>query len=464
MTIGKRILGGNTMEKKAISNQSAETNQLFKYDAKASIKEVIPMGLQHVIAAIGGIVTPGIIVAAACGLSSSDTTIMIQTSLIFSGLATLVQIFTIGRRIGARLPLMIGAGFAYVPILLLVGSKFGLPTLLGSQAVGSLFAILIGLNIKKIRVLLPPLVTGTVILSIGLSLFPVAIQYMAGGAGSDQFGSMKNWLVALATFAVVFYFNYFSKGFLKLSSILNGMIIGYIISLFFGMVDFTSFQEAHFFQLIKPLQFGMDFQLIPILTLVVIMMVNTVSDIGQITATTMGAYDKEPTDHELSGGIVGNGFSNVIGSFFGATPVAVFGQNVGLVTVTKVVNKYVFIFASIILLIAGFIPKFTSILTTIPYPVIGGATIGVFASISVTGIKMISSQKFTPQNMALVGISLAFGIGVCLTDGALDGFPEWVTMIFGNSEVIVTTLVAVILNLIFRRSERHLQMKKMKAK
>lgn len=434
-------------------------SHLFQFDAKASISEILPMSLQHVIAAIGGIVTPGIIVAGACGLSSSDTTIMIQTSLIFSGISTLVQIFTIGKRIGSRLPLMIGAGFAYVPILLLVGSKFGLPTLLGAQAVGSLFAILIGLNVKKLRVLLPPIVTGTVILSIGLSLFPVAIQYMAGGAGSTSFGSMENWLVALITFAVVFYFNYFSKGILKLSSILNGMVVGYIVSLLFGMVDFTSFKEASFFQVIKPFQFGMKFHLIPILTLVVIMMVNTVSDIGQITATTMGAYDKEPTDRELSGGIVGNGFSNVLGSLFGATPVAVFGQNVGLVTVTKVVNKYVFIFASVIMLVAGFIPKFTSILTTIPYPVIGGATISVFASISITGIKMISSQKFTPQNTALVGIALAFGTGVCLTDDALAGFPEWVTMIFGNSEVIVTTLVAVTLNLIFRQSERRAKKK-----
>lgn len=438
------------MEKKEVSNRSAETNQLFDYNAKASMKEIVPMGLQHVIAAIVGVVTPAIIVAKVCGLSSSDTTMMIQTSLVFSGIATLIQVFTIGRKIGARLPLMVGASFAYVPVLMLIGADFGIAALFGAQIIGSLFAILVGLNIKHIRILFPPIVTGTVIMSIGLSLFPVAIQYMAGGAGNPDFGSLKNWVVALVTFAIVFYFNYFVNGFLKLSSILNGMVVGYLFALLLGMVDFSSFQEASFFQMVRPLFFGVDFQLVPIFTLIVMMIVDTVPDIGQITATTVGAYDREPTNKELSGGIIGNGFVNFFGGLFGAVPVAIFGQNVGLVTVTKVINKYVFVFASSLMLVAGFVPKIASILTTIPYAVIGGATIGVFASISMTGVKMVSSQNFTAKNVALVGISLAFGIGVSLTDSALAGFPNWVDTIFGNSQVILTTFVAILLNLVFK--------------
>ncbi|MFK4567386.1 nucleobase:cation symporter-2 family protein [Enterococcus sp. UD-01] len=431
-----------------------EEKALFDYDAKLSIKEAVPMGLQHVVAAVVGIVTPGIMIAKVCNLSSGDTTIMIQTSLIFSAVATMIQLFPIFGKVGSRLPVMMGASFAYVPILIAIGGDFGIAAIFGAQLVGSFLVILVGLFIKKIRVLFPPLVTGTVILSIGLSLFPVAIKYMAGGAGNSDFGSAKNWLVALLTFAVVFYFNYFSKGFLKLSSILNGMVIGYIVSLLLGMVDFTAVKEASVFQVIKPFYFGLDFQIVPILTLMVMFVVDAVQAIGQFTATTVGAMDREPTDEELSGGILGSGFSNMIGSFFGSVPVATFGQNVGLVTVTRVINKYVMVFASAILLVAGFVPKVASILTTIPYAVIGGATISVFASISMTGIRMISSQKLTPRNTGVVGIALAFGIGVTLSTGSLSGFPSWVTTIFGNSEVILTTIVAVILNVVLKEEKQ----------
>jgi len=427
-----------------------EEQALFDYDAKLSIKEAIPMGLQHVVAAVVGIVTPGIMIAKVCGLNASDTTIIIQTSLIFSAIATMIQLFPLAGKVGSRLPIMMGASFAYVPILIAIGGEFGIATIFGAQLVGSLLVIVVGLSISKIRVLFPPIVTGTVILSIGLSLFPVAIKYMAGGAGNTDFGSVKNWLVALLTFAIVFYFNYFSNGFLKLSAILNGMVIGYLISLGIGMVNFTPVKEAALFQFITPLHFGMKFQIVPILTLVVMFIVDAVQAIGQFTATTVGAMEREPTDKELSGGIMGSGFTNLIGSFFGSVPVATFGQNVGLVTVTRVINKYVMVFASLILLVAGFVPKMASILTTIPYAVIGGATISVFASITMTGVRMISSQKLSPRNTGIVGISLAFGVGVTLSEGSLIGFPSWVTTIFGNSEVILTTLVAVLLNILLK--------------
>ena len=199
---------------------------LFAYDGQISVSEVAPLGLQHVVAAIAGIITPGIMVAKVCGLSTADTTIIIQTSLIFAGLATLIQLFPVFHRFGSRLPMMMGASFACVPILLMIGGDFGIADIFGAQLVGSIIITLIGFFIKKIRILFPPIVTGTVILSIGLSLFPTAVNYIAGGTGNASFGSLKNWAVALITFAVVFYFSYFAKGLLSLSSILNGMVVG----------------------------------------------------------------------------------------------------------------------------------------------------------------------------------------------------------------------------------------------
>lgn len=430
---------------------------LFAYDGQISVSEVAPLGLQHVVAAIAGIITPGIMVAKVCGLSTADTTIIIQTSLIFAGLATLIQLFPVFHRFGSRLPMMMGASFACVPILLMIGGDFGIADIFGAQLVGSIIITLIGFFIKKIRILFPPIVTGTVILSIGLSLFPTAVNYIAGGTGNASFGSLKNWAVALITFAVVFYFSYFAKGLLSLSSILNGMVVGYLVALVLGMVDFSAVHSAALFQVIKPLHFGLDFKIVPIVTLAIVFLVDTVQTIGQFTATTVGAMERQPSDRELSGAVMGKGLINIIASFFGGVPVGTFGQNVGLVIATKAINKFILAFSCGILLIAGFVPKVASILTTIPYAVIGGATISVFATIAMTGIKTITAEKMTPENTAIVGISLAFGIGVALTQNSLAGFPSWVTTVFGNSEVILTTILAIVLNLLLnhvKNSER----------
>lgn len=427
---------------------SLEKNNLLKFNGKVSFKEVCPLGLQHVVAAVVGIVTPGLMIAKVCGLSASDTTLIIQTSLVFSGLATLLQVFPLFKKFGAGLPVMMGASFAYVPILLAIGSDFGIAAIFGSQLVGSILVIIIGLFIKKIRILFPPIVTGTVILCIGFSLFQVAIKYMAGGVGNEGFGSPKNWAVALITFAIVFFLTYFTNGFLKLSAILIGMIVGYLIALSLGMVNFSDVTSAGYFQMIQPLHFGLEFKAVPILTLMVMFMVDAVQSIGQFTATTTGAMGRQPSDEELSGAIMGSGLTNFVGSLFGSVPAATFGQNVGLVISTKAINKYIFTFASTVLIVAGFVPKVAAILTTIPTAVIGGATISVFATIAMTGIKTIAGENLTPENTCIVGISLAFGIGIVLSTGSLAGFPDWVTTIFGNSEVIVTAIMAVLLNLI----------------
>lgn len=433
------------------------SSKLFEFDGRPDFKEVVPLGLQHVVAAVVGIVTPGLMIAKVCGLDAADTRLIIQTSLVFSGLATLLQLFPLFRRFGARLPVMMGASFAYVPILLSIGADFGIGAIFGAQLVGSILVVIIGLFIDKLRILFPPIVTGTVILSIGLSLFPVAIKYMAGGAGNPWYGTPHNWLVAIVTFAVVFYLNNFGKGLLKLSSILVGMVVGYILAYFMGIVSFEPVTTAPLFQMIKPMHFGFEFKIVPILTLVVMFLVDAVQSVGQFTATTVSAMDREPTNKELSGAIMGSGLTNFVGSFFGSVPCATFGQNVGLVIATKAVNKFILVFASAILLLAGFLPKIAGILTTIPYGVIGGATISVFATIAMTGIRTIANEKLTTENTTVVGLSLAFGAGIVMSEGALSGFPEWVTTIFGHSEVILTTILAILLNLILNKPFKKLK-------
>ena len=428
-------------------------SQLFKFYGKLSLKELVPLGLQHVVAMIVGCVTPAIIVASAAGLDVTDKILLVQSSLVFSGIATLIQIFAIGRKIGAKLPIVMGVSFAYVPTLTAIAGEFNMATIFGAQICGGLVAIIFGMFSKKLTKFFPPIVTGTVIFAIGLSLYSTAVKYIAGGAGSEGFGSPLNWLIAIITLAVVIFLNFYTKGTLKLASILCGIVVGYIISLFLGMVSFAEVESASWFQIPKFMHFGLSFNATAIISMVVMHIVNSVQAIGDLSATTNGAMDREVSDEEISGGIVGNGISSIVGSLFGCMPTATFSQNVGIVTMNKVINRGIFIFASIVIILSGLIPKFSSILISIPQCVLGGATITVFATITMTGIKMISASKLTTRNTTIVGLAIALGTGIVQVEGSLELFPAWVISIFGKSSIVVTTLVAIILNLILPKEK-----------
>ena len=432
--------------------------------------QLLPLGLQHVVAAVVGVITPAILVADTCGLSSADKTLMIQVSLILTALATLLQLFPIFHRIGSGLPVIMGISFAYIPTLQAIGGEFGLPTILGAEIVGGIVAIVFGVLVKWIRPLFPPLVTGTVIFTIGLSLYPTAVKYMAGGAGSEWFGSAKSWAVALITLAVVVFLNHFTKGITKLASILIGILAGYVIAYFLGIVDLSGVGSAAWVALPRPMPFDIQFVPAACVSLGIVYVVNAVQTIGDLSSTTMGGMDRMPTDKELSGGIVGQGVMSILGAFFGGLPAATYSQNVmsilgaffgglpaatysqnvGIVTVNRVINRAVFALAALILLVAGLVPKFASLLTTIPQCVIGGATISVFATITMTGIRMITEGGFTPRKSSVVGLSVALGVGITQVSGCLagEGFPAWVNTVFGSSSVVVAALMAILLNLI----------------
>ncbi|MCI5561736.1 MAG: purine permease [Intestinimonas massiliensis] len=426
---------------------------LFQYRGVPAPGQLIPLGLQHVVASIVGIVTPAILISNTCGLSPADQTLLIQVSLVITALATLLQLFPLFRRIGAGLPVIMGISFAYVPTLQSIGMQFDLPTILGAELVGGMVAIVFGVFVKQIRPFFPPLVTGTVIFTIGLSLYSTAIRYMASGsnpADPAQFGSVQNWVVAFITFAVVVFFNNFTKGTLKLGAILIGMVVGYLVAWLMGMVSFDSVASAGWFQVAAPLHFGISFEPSACVSLAIVYVVNAVQTMGDLSSTTLGGMDRLPTDRELSGGIIGQGVISILGAFVGGLPTATYSQNVGIVTVNRVINRLVFTLAAAVLLVAGLVPKFSSVLTTIPQSVIGGATVSVFAMITMTGIRMITSQKFTMRSSTVVGLSVALGMGVTQVSGSLagPGFPGWVTTVFGSSSVVLATMMAIFLNLI----------------
>lgn len=420
---------------------------VFQYEGVPPLGQMVPLGLQHVVAAVVGIVTPAIMIAGSCGITGADQTLLIQVSLLVTAVATLIQLFPIGP-IGSRLPVIMGISFAYVPTLQAIGQQFGLPEILGAEIIGGIVAILFGIFVKQIRVLFPPLVTGTVIFTIGLSLYPTAIKYMAGGVGKPDYASPKGWLVAIITFLVVLILQNFGKGVLKLGAILWGIIVGYVISIPLGLVEFSAVGQAGLFQVPTPMHFEIAFEPSAIVSLAIVYMVNAVQTIGDLSSTTIGGMDRMPTDKELRGGIVGQGVMSVVGALFGGLPTASYSQNVGIITVNRVINRAVFVFAAVVLAVAGFVPKIASILTTIPQSVIGGATVSVFAMITMTGVSMITSERFDMRARTVVGLSVALGVGISQVQGCLAGFPEWVTMVFGSSPVVVTAIMAIFLNLI----------------
>ena len=442
---------------------------LFQLNGIPPLGMSISLALQHLVAMIVGCVTPAIIIANALGLPQSERVLLIQVSLVMSAVTTLIELFPIGGKLGSGLPVMFGISFAYLPSMqAIVGGGGDIATIAGAMVVGGIVAAVVGVFVKKIRRFFPPIITGTVVFTIGLSLYPTAINYMAGGAGNTYevvvlrkgltsalvHGSWQNWAVAAFTLIVVMVMSNKGKGICKLAAILLGMIAGYIVAAVFGMVDLSEVRDAAWFSLPQFMHFGIKFEFSACIALALLFTINAIQAIGDLTATTVGGLNREPTDQELQGGIVTYGLTNVLSAFFGSLPTATYSQNVGIVTTNKVVNRVVFAMTGGFLMLAGLIPKFSAILTTIPQCVLGGATITVFSTIAMTGMKLIASETISPRNTTIVGLSAALGVGISQSSSALSQFPESITIIFGKTPVVIATIMAVLLNLILPQENK----------
>ena len=450
-----------------METQTSRGDLLFQFYGVPPLGSSVSLALQHLVAMIVGCVTPAIIISEAVGLGQADRVLLIQASLVMSAVSTFLQLFPIGKRFGSGLPVILGVSFAYVPSMQAIASSGGgISAIAGAMVVGGIVAVIVGVFVKQIRTLFPPVITGTVVFTIGLSLYPTAINYMAGGTGNTAaavaakglpealvYGSWQNWLVAVLTLAVVMLLNNYGKGICKLASILLGMLFGYVVAMCFGMVSFADVGDAAWFSLPRFLHFGITFDASSCIAVGLLFAINSIQAIGDFTATTVGGLDRDPTDQELQGGIIAYGASNILAALFGGLPTATYSQNVGIVTTNKVVNRTVFALAGGFLLLAGVSPKFAAVLTTIPQCVLGGATITVFSTIAMTGMKLIASQDLMARNTTIVGLSAALGVGISQASGALRQFPEAVTMIFGKSPVVIATLMAVLLNLLLPKEK-----------
>ena len=438
-----------------MSKESQTSAALLQYDGKPSWGVAFPQAMQHVLAMLIGNITPPMLIAGTCGLSAEDQIMLTQAAMIIGGLTTLLQLFPVFG-FGMKMPNVMGVAFAYMPILTIIGSQYGISGIFGSQLVAAFVSIFIGMFIGRIRRFFPPIVSGTVVMSIGLSLYGTAINYIGGGSAAQAagtFGAPKFWFLAILTLLVTLGCNFFGKGLLKTSGMLVGIIVGYAAALLMGgVVDFTNLQTASWFSVPIPFHFGLSFHPDAIIMMILMYMVQAVQTIGDVSSTAMGGFGREATDQELGGAIKGQGICGMIGACIGGLPTDPYSQNVGLICTTKVVARRVFTMVGVIMLLAGVFPKFSGLMATIPQPVLGGATVTVFAAITMSGIQLLNEQPLNYRNRMIVGIALALGLGIDAAPEILQFVPPLLQNIFGSS-LVVSFLVVFVLNIIVPKDD-----------
>lgn len=433
-----------------MQTNTSSSSELFQLNGKPTFGQAFPQAMQHVLAMLVGNITPPMLIASTLSLSAADQIMLTQAAMLIGGITTLLQLFPV-LGFGMGLPSVMGVAFAYMPILTMIGTQYGIAAIFGSQLVAGFVSIFIGMFMGKIRRFFPPIVSGTVVLSIGLSLYETAITYMGGGSSTQSagtFGSPQFWILAVVTLVVTLACSLFGKGYLKVSGMLIGIVVGYVIALFMGdIVDFSTFNDAGLISVPIPFHFGLEFHADAIIMMILMYVVQAVQTIGDVSSTAMGGFGREATDKELGGAIKGQSICGMIGAIIGGLPTDPYSQNVGLICTTKVVAKRVFLIVGVIMLAAGFCPKFGALMTTIPQPVLGGATVTVFAAITMSGIQLLGEQPMNYRNKLIVGIALAIGVGIDAVPDVLQFCPQLAKNILGSS-LMVSFLIVFILNLI----------------
>lgn len=436
----------------------SESSVIYQLDGKPKLSEAIPLGLQHILAMFVGNVTPLIIVANALNLGINDKTMLVQCAMFISGIVTLIQCYKLGP-FGARLPIVMGTSFGFVPVAIAVGGKYGYEGILGACFIAALIEIIFGNYMKKLRKYFPPVVTGTVVLAMGISLLPTGINYFAGGVGAPDFASSSNLILGSIVLLTVLLCNQYTKGITSIASILIGLIVGYIVAIPMGKIDFSQISQMSNLALPTPFKFGFEFHLDAIFAFMCIYMVSAIETVGDITAIANCGIGREATDKEITGGIMADGLGSMLGSIFGVLPNTSFGQNVGIVAMTKVVNRHVVATGAMFLIVAGIFPKFGALISLMPASVLGGASVMMFAMIAVSGIKLITSEPLNNRNSTIVALALGIGVGLSLVPGVLANMPETVQLIFGDSGLVLVAMIAVILNIALPKENDNLKIK-----
>ena len=425
------------------------------------LAQAVPLGIQHILAMFVSNVTPAIIIAGAAGigfgsdqgaLGFPDMTYMIQMSMLFAGIATLFQTIGFGP-VGARLPIVQGTSFAFVPIMIPAVAGLGTSGLAGLMTgiiVGGCFHFCLGFIVGKIRHALPPLVTGLIVLMIGLALIRVGIQYSAGGVplmGKPEFGSLSMWFPALVVIVVTLAIKFFTRGFLAVAAVLIGILAGYVVALFMGQVSFGNVGRASFFELPMPFKWGFEFNIAIIIGMCFMAVISAIETVGDTSGITKGGAGREATDKELEGATFADGLGSAVAGIFGGLPNTSFSQNVGLIAMTGLMSRHVVTIGAIFLIVCGFIPKIGAIINTVPINVLGGGVVVMFGMVCASGVRMLADVNWNRRNMVIFAISLSIGLGLQLEPSALQHLGSTAQILL-TTGLLPAATIAIILNLV----------------
>ncbi|MCD2137397.1 nucleobase:cation symporter-2 family protein [Salinicoccus halitifaciens] len=408
----------------------------------------LSLGLQHVLAMYAGAVVVPLLVGSALGLTAAQLTYLIAIDIMMCGVATILQVWK-KKFSGIGLPVVLGCTFTAVGPMIAIGNTYGIPAIYGAILTAGLFVILIGSFFSRLVRLFPPVVTGAVVLIIGVTLVPVAMNDIAGGQGSADYGSMTNLMLGFGTLAVILILFRFGKGFLKSIAILSGIIIGTVVAGFMGMVDFSAVGEASWFHLPQVFYFGTpEFHLIPILTMMLVVTVGLVEATGVYFALG-DITDKKVEGDDLKRGYRAEGIAIILGGLVNAFPYTTYSQNVGLVQLSGVKSNQIIYIAGGMLILLGLVPKIGAITIAIPTPVLGGAMLAMFGMVIAYGIKMLSRVDFSDQrNLMIVAISVGMGLGVTVVPEMFAIVPENLKVIT-ESGIVMGSTTAIVLNFIY---------------
>ena len=455
----------------------------YQFDGKMSLRQAIPLGLQHVCAMFVGNLTPLLIITSACGIAGGEfadlQVTLLQSAMFVAGVVTLVQLFTVGP-VGGGVPIIMGTSSGFIGVFnSVVGSMGGgvlaYGAIMGASIIGGIFESVLGFFLKPLRKFFPPVVTGTVVLSIGLSLISVGINSFGGGNSAKDFGSMENLLLALFVLIVILMVKHWTKGLASNSAILIGIIAGYAAAVIMGLLlpnsgitadgaeytkawvlNWNKVAEASWISIPEFLPVRPVFDVRAIAPIIIMFIVTAVETVGDISGVIEGGMDREATDKELSGGVICDGIGSSFAALFGILPNTSFSQNVGLVTMTKIVNRTALASGAVFLILCGLIPKLGAIISIMPQAVLGGAAVMMFSSIVVSGIQLITKEHMTPRNLTIVSVALGVGYGMGANTAILAQTPQAVQLIFGGSGIVPAALVAILLNLLLPKDDKNL--------
>ncbi len=448
----------------------------YQFDGKMPLAQAIPLGLQHVLAMFVGNLTPLLVITGACGLAGNaefaDLRVsLLQNAMLIAGIVTLIQLFAIGP-IGGKVPIVMGTSSGFIGVFSGVAASMGSGILtygamMGASLIGGLFEGVLGFFLKPLRKFFPPVVTGTVVLSIGLSLISVGINSFGGGNTAQDFGSMENLLLATFVLVVILIVKHCTKGFLSSSAILIGIIAGYIAAFVMGLIlphtfigadgaevtkswvlNWSQVADAAWIEIPHVVPVPLVFDLRAILPVGIMFIVTAVETVGDISGVMVGGMDREATDKELSGGVICDGIGSSLAALFGVLPNTSFSQNVGLVAMTKVVNRMALACGAVFLVLCGLIPKLGAIVSIMPQSVLGGAAVIMFSSIVLSGIQLITRHPLTARSLSIVAVALGVGYGMGANTGILAHTPQYVQLIFGGSGIVPAAVVAILLNIL----------------